>query len=60
MFDERLWTVTPDIFRLKAEALEESGNLPAPEIIVADTMADLEAALEQFAAIADDLIKWPT
>jgi hypothetical protein len=40
--------------------VEESGNLPAPEVIVADTMADLEAALEQFAAIADDLMKWPT
>lgn len=32
--------------------MEESANLPAPEIIA----ADLEAALEQFAAIAEDLI----
>ncbi len=44
-----------DIFWLKDDALEESANLPAPEVIAADIMADLEAALEQFAAIADDL-----
>lgn len=40
-----------DLFRLKDEALEESANLPAPSIIV----ADLEAALEQFSAIEEDL-----
>jgi type I restriction enzyme M protein len=44
-----------DIFWLKDEALEESANLPAPEVIAADITADLEAALEQFATIADDL-----
>jgi len=44
-----------DIFWLKDEALEESANLPAPEIIAAEIVADLEAALEQFAAIAEDL-----
>ena len=44
-----------DIFWLKDEALEESANLPEPEIIAADIVADLEAALEQFAAIAEDL-----
>ena len=44
-----------DIFWLKDEALEESANLPAPEVIAADITADLEASLEQFAAIADDL-----
>ena len=42
---------------LKDEALEESANLPAPEVIAADIVADLEAALEQFATIADDLKK---
>ena len=31
------------------------GRLPAPEVIAADITADLEAALEQFAAIAEDL-----
>ena len=44
-----------DIFWLKDDALEESANLPAPEVIAADIMADLAAALEQFAAIAEDL-----
>ena len=43
-----------DIFWLKDEALEESANLPAPEVIAADITADLEAALEQFATIAED------
>jgi len=44
-----------DIFWLKDEALEESANLPDPETIAADITADLEAALEQFATIAEDL-----
>ena len=47
--------VNLDIFWLKDEALEESANLPAPEVIAADIAADLEAALEQFATIAEDL-----
>lgn len=47
--------VNLDIFWLKDDALEESANLPAPEVIAADITADLEAALEQFATIADDL-----
>lgn len=46
--------VNLDIFWLKDAAQEESANLPAPEIIVADITADLEAALEQFAAIAEE------
>ena len=46
-----------DIFWLKDDALEESANLPAPEIIAADITADLEAAMEQFATIAEDLKK---
>jgi len=49
--------VNLDIFWLKDEALEESANLPAPEVIAADIAADLEAALEQFATIAEDLKK---
>jgi type I restriction enzyme M protein len=49
--------VNLDIFWLKDEALEDSANLPAPEIIAADITADLAAALEQFATIAEDLKK---
>jgi type I restriction enzyme M protein len=44
-----------DIFWLKDEALEESANLPPPDVIAAEIVADLEAALEQFATIAEDL-----
>lgn len=46
-----------DIFWLKDEALEDSANLPAPDVIAADIVEDLEAALQQFAAIAQDLKK---
>jgi type I restriction enzyme M protein len=44
-----------DIFWLKDEALEESANLPPPDVIAAEIAADLEIALEQFATIAGDL-----
>jgi len=44
-----------DIFWLKDDVLEESANLPDPETIAADIAADPEAALEQFATIAEDL-----
>jgi hypothetical protein len=37
------------------EALEGIANMPLPEVIAADIAADLEAALEQFATIAEDL-----
>ncbi len=44
-----------DIFWLKDDSLEDSANLPAPEIIAAEIMEDLQAALEQFALIAEDI-----
>ena len=47
--------VNLDIFWLKDEALEESANLPAPEVIAQEISDDLEAALEQFATIAEEL-----
>ena len=47
--------VNLDIFWLKDDALEDSANLPPPEIIAAEIAEDLEAALEQFATIAEDL-----
>jgi type I restriction enzyme M protein len=46
-----------DIFWLKDESLEDSANLPEPGILAAEIVADLEAALEQFQLIADDLKK---
>jgi type I restriction enzyme M protein len=44
-----------DIFWLKDDSLEDSANLPAPDIIAAEIVEDLEAALAQFAEIASDL-----
>ncbi len=44
-----------DIFWLKDESLEDSANLPDPEVIAADIVEDLQAALAQFAEIAADL-----
>jgi len=44
-----------DIFWLKDESLEDSANLPDPDVIAAEIAEDLEAALQQFAAIAEDL-----
>jgi len=44
-----------DIFWLKDESLEDSENLPDPDVIAAEIVEDLEAALEQFREIATDL-----
>jgi type I restriction enzyme M protein len=43
----RLW--------LKDESLEDSANLPDPDIIAAEIVEDLEAALSQFATIVNNL-----
>ena len=47
--------VNLDIFWLKDESLEDSANLPPPDIIATEIMEDLQAALEQFSEIAGDL-----
>ncbi len=44
-----------DIFWLRDEALSDSDNLPEPGVIAAEIVEDLEAALEQFREIAEDL-----
>ncbi|HUS34344.1 MAG TPA: class I SAM-dependent DNA methyltransferase [Verrucomicrobiae bacterium] len=46
-----------DIFWLKDESLEDSANLPDPDVLAQEIVDDLEAALEQFATIAEDLKK---
>ena len=46
-----------DIFWLKDESLEDSANLPDPDVIAAEIVEDLQAALAQFAEIASDLKK---
>jgi type I restriction enzyme M protein len=44
-----------DIFWLRDESLEDSDNLPEPGVIAQEIVEDLEAALEQFREIANDL-----
>ncbi|MBI4556715.1 MAG: SAM-dependent DNA methyltransferase [Candidatus Hydrogenedentes bacterium] len=44
-----------DIFWLKDESLEDSANLPAPDVIAQEIAEDLQAALDQFETIAADL-----
>ncbi len=47
--------VNLDIYWLKDESLEDSANLPAPGVIAAEIVEDLEEALEQFRTIEEDL-----
>jgi type I restriction enzyme M protein len=48
--------VNLDIFWLRHESLEDSENLPVPDIIAKEIGENLESALEQFASIHEDLI----
>jgi type I restriction enzyme M protein len=47
--------VSLDIFWLKDESLEDSENLPAPEVLAAEIVENLGTALEQFRAIYEEL-----
>ena len=44
-----------DLFWLRDESLEDSDNLPEPDVLAAEIADDLQAALEQFAGIAQEL-----
>ncbi|MBU8934769.1 MAG: type I restriction-modification system subunit M [candidate division Zixibacteria bacterium] len=44
-----------DIFWLKDDSLEDAANLPKPDVIARQIQENLEAALEQFAGIYQDL-----
>ena len=46
-----------DIFWLKDDSLEDAANLPAPDLIASQIVEDLQAALDEFALIAEDLRK---
>ena len=48
--------VSLDLFWLKDESLEDAAALPDPDVIAAEIVEDLRAALEQFAAIQADLV----
>jgi type I restriction enzyme M protein len=47
--------VSLDISWLKDESLEDSENLPAPEIVAGEIVENLESALEQFGEIQESL-----
>jgi type I restriction enzyme M protein len=47
--------VSLDIIWLRDESLEDMDNLPLPEVIAQEIVEDLEAALAEFAAIAERL-----
>jgi type I restriction enzyme M protein len=44
-----------DIFWLKDESLEDTENLPAPEVLAAEIAENLQSALEQFNSIIEEL-----
>jgi type I restriction enzyme M protein len=46
---------TLDITWLQDESLEEAANLPEPEVIAAEIVDDLQAALAEFTTVADSL-----
>ena len=46
-----------DIFWLRDDALEDGANLPDPDVIAAEIVEDLRAALEEFELIYADLDK---
>jgi type I restriction enzyme M protein len=49
--------VSLDLFWLKDDSLEDSANLPDPDVIAAEIAEDLQAALDQFVQIAAELKK---
>ena len=46
--------VNLDIFWLRDESLEDSDNLPDPDVLAVEIIEELEATLEQFRLLADD------
>lgn len=42
---------------VKDDGLEDVANPPAPDVIAAEIVEDLQAALDEFALIAEDLRK---
>ena len=47
--------VNLDIFWLRDESLEDTADLPDPDSLAAEIVEDLQAALEQFREIAEEL-----
>jgi type I restriction enzyme M protein len=49
--------VSLDISWLRDESLEDTDNLPAPEVIAQEIVDDLQAALVEFSAVAEQLAR---
>ncbi len=47
--------VNLDIFWLRDESLEDSANLPDPDVLAVEIVEDLQAALSQFEGLAEEL-----
>jgi type I restriction enzyme M protein len=47
--------VSLDVFWLRDESLDDGENLPDPEVLATEIVEDLEAALAEFAQIAESL-----
>jgi type I restriction enzyme M protein len=47
--------VNLDIFWLRDESLEDSANLPDPDVLALEIVEELKAALEQFGGIIEGL-----
>jgi type I restriction enzyme M protein len=47
--------VNLDIFWLRDESLEDAANLPEPDVLAREIVEELEAALEQFVGIFEEL-----
>jgi type I restriction enzyme M protein len=54
-WEELITATSLEIFLLRDESLEESDNLPDPDVPAQEIVDDLEAAFEQFREIAVDL-----
>lgn len=52
--------VSLDLIWLRDESLEDSANLPPPDVLAREIVEDLEAALSEFAQIAESLRVPPT
>ncbi|MBP6070378.1 MAG: SAM-dependent DNA methyltransferase [Candidatus Accumulibacter sp.] len=48
-----------DIFWLKDKSLEDAANLPEPAVLAQEILDDLQSALQQFAAVASELVDKP-
>lgn len=47
--------VNLDIFWLRDESLEDSANLPSPDVLAAEIVEDLRSALVQFESIEEEV-----